>query len=1292
MVHGIAARAWRLVTVAVLGSLVWLVAMTPPAQALPVHAFNSAFGSEGSAPGQFSAPAGIAINEVTLGSTGDVYVADEANNRVEIFSAKGEALVGEFDGAATPAASFAAPNAIAIDNSTDSLDPSAGDVYVVDSGHGVVDKFDASGNYIGQITTGAGGEPLGEILGVAVDPAGVLWIYQASKEVDSYSNAASNLFLSSIETPFEEAGHGFAVDSQDNLYVNKGAAGGERFGKLSSAGARLIRGFGPEPATAAALDLSTDHVYIDSGEGITAFETKEPVGCTPGEGSTQCAISLEQFGAGQLAASHGLAVDSASGLVYASNREADTVAVFEVLHTPTALTGEASNLSESAATLNGSVDPEGVEVSSCGFEYGHSSEYGESVPCEQEPGSGSGAVPVSANVSGLEVGIYHFRLSASNANGENHGADHTFVISAKPTLANEALVATTATSATIEARIDPNGLPTTYRLEYGTSASYGSFSPETSLGGGFSAAGVQVTLANLTPGTTYHARVIASNERGSAQGVKDIAFTTQSGAGSASASSCPNRTYFGFSPSLPDCRAYEDVSGEASGEIYTPIAPETVNLTEQDINTELAVRAKEAGLGVAYVAEPGGAGGGSGASGIGLGNQFVAARGTEGWSAENITPQLAAEVIPNSPVYEAFSASLSIGILGANSSSLAVPTTPAGPPHCKVLYDRTADGSFHALFTETGTERNCGGIASRDGISPQNLLFAGANAGTATVPADSGMIFQSPAPLTAGASASEEGGNGNNLYETSAKTTELVSVLPGGETDANAVFGGPSTGRNTTQASRPDFEHVISADGSRIFWTDLTSGRIYMRLTGTTTTAISEGPAAFWGASADGQYVFYIEGGALLRADTHSGAHTELAPASAHVEGVAGLSQDGAYAYFVAEGALAPGAENRNCQEAKIESEEKSEKGELTPEEAERIGAEESQERLGRLPAGRGCNLYLAHEGSLTLVAALAAQDDRFRRSAGGESFKLGAWQADLGARTAQVADGGEELVFQSTQQLTGYDNSSLSKARGREFGAEVFVYEAGTHSLTCASCDPSGAPPAAEPNAGGTYLPISLSPTYMRRWVSEDGSRVFFASSQPLAPQDVNALQDIYEWERAGTEGCPAGPAGGCISVLSGGDSNDLAFFIDASADGGDVFLTHRGPLGGVGLPNSRTGLFDVRAGGGFPQPPTGCAGPSCAGQGSGAGQTTIPSPASATAVGGENFPPPAKPVVKNVPKPPTRAQKLAKALKQCKKKKVRSKRIACEKQARKRYGSSKAKAKKAHKSARRTSSGRTR
>ena len=121
--------------------LATLAFSTSPALA-ETHPFVRSFGS-------FTNPNGIAVDE----STGDVYVADIGTNTISKFDASGNPVAfpalhsNALTGAATPAGSFSfpllygTPAAIAVDNSTDPSDPSRGDLYVMDDGHGVIDKM-----------------------------------------------------------------------------------------------------------------------------------------------------------------------------------------------------------------------------------------------------------------------------------------------------------------------------------------------------------------------------------------------------------------------------------------------------------------------------------------------------------------------------------------------------------------------------------------------------------------------------------------------------------------------------------------------------------------------------------------------------------------------------------------------------------------------------------------------------------------------------------------------------------------------------------------------------------------------------------------------------------------------------------------------------------------------------------------------------------------------------------------------------------------------------------------------
>jgi hypothetical protein len=276
---------------AVLG-LLWCAAAVlcvsaAPAWSLTEHVPAGSFGEAGSGEGQFSTPAGVAVHSstsLTDATAGDVYVVDRGDGRVERFDAAGK-LLSQFDGGATPAGSFSEPSGIAVDNSTDPLDPSVGDVYVLDFGHNVIDKFSATGAYLGQITEGAGEAPFGfeELKGIAVDTAGEVWLYRANKEIDNYDDSTGNALIGSRESPFG-AGEGFAVDSEDNLYVRRG----EPFvAKLSAAGESLINPIGGEEpsavTTALAVDPSDDALYLYSPEvkAISVFVTNEQSATQP---------------------------------------------------------------------------------------------------------------------------------------------------------------------------------------------------------------------------------------------------------------------------------------------------------------------------------------------------------------------------------------------------------------------------------------------------------------------------------------------------------------------------------------------------------------------------------------------------------------------------------------------------------------------------------------------------------------------------------------------------------------------------------------------------------------------------------------------------------------------------------------------------------------------------------------------------------------------------------------------------------------------------------------------------
>jgi hypothetical protein len=96
----------------------------------------------------------------------------------------------------------------------------------------------------------------------------------------------------------------------------------------------------------------------------------------------------------------------------------------------------ATAFTQSGATLNARVNPNGTEVSACAFEFGPNTSYGATVPCAPAPGAGASPVAVSAQLSGLDAGAgYHFRVSATSAAGTSKSADAEFTTCAQAQVA-----------------------------------------------------------------------------------------------------------------------------------------------------------------------------------------------------------------------------------------------------------------------------------------------------------------------------------------------------------------------------------------------------------------------------------------------------------------------------------------------------------------------------------------------------------------------------------------------------------------------------------------------------------------------------------------------------------------------------------------------------------------------------------------------------------------------------------------------------------------------------------------
>jgi hypothetical protein len=435
----------------------------------------------------------------------------------------------------------------------------------------------------------------------------------------------------------------------------------------------------------------------------------------------------------------------------------------------------------------------------------------------------------------------------------------------------------------------------------------------------------------------------------------------------------------------------------------------------------------------------------------------------------------------------------------------------------------------------------------------------------------------------------------------------LVSVLPAGfaaQTHASVGTAQGEAGRRLYDS----VQHAVSEDGSRVFWSAEVAGpsipmhhlgfgtgssRLYLRLnaegeettakdgeghcvpdpTLACTIAISSGAALFLDANPQGTKALYSEGEDLYEADIGAGGETVTRTLIADkVKGILGASSDLGRVYAVSE-AL--------CSGAKVNSE-------------------------GEAAQAGAYNLYLYETGEQCGAGEMA-----FVARLRGGGFDHGGDDLSFAPKpinhSSRVSGSGLHAAFMSRAPLTGYDNTD---AQSGEADSEVYLYDAGQNKLLCASCNPSGGrPEGRDLSAVGqnvwaaARIPGWETQFQPSRPLSEDGTQLFFESFEALVSRDTNGHQDVYEWERAATEKeCTEQIGGerfiasqeGCLSLISSGKGGGDAEFLDASADGSDVFFTTAASL--VPADPGLIDVYDAREGGGFPAPAAPA--PSCEGE----------------------------------------------------------------------------------------------
>jgi hypothetical protein len=247
-----------------------------------------------------------------------------------------------------------------------------------------------------------------------------------------------------------------------------------------------------------------------------------------------------------------------------------------------AVTGSATDVTRTTATLQGTVDPQG-EATTYSFEYGTSEAYGLQTPATAA-GDGTEPVPVRAAVTGLTPNTtYHYRLVATNASGTVRGEDATFRTAPNPPppdVSGQRARVDGPSAATVTAAVDANGSPTTIFVEYGPTSRLGSRTPLQPAGAGADPVPVAVALGGLAPHTRYHYRLVATNAAGTDRGARRR-FTT---------SRLPTGVSLSLSPRIATWGTAVTLGGRVTGAgaARTPLALEALRFPYQSGWSEIA--------------------------------------------------------------------------------------------------------------------------------------------------------------------------------------------------------------------------------------------------------------------------------------------------------------------------------------------------------------------------------------------------------------------------------------------------------------------------------------------------------------------------------------------------------------------------------------------------------------------------------------------------------------------------------------------------------------------------------
>ncbi|MET0559623.1 MAG: fibronectin type III domain-containing protein [Solirubrobacterales bacterium] len=850
------------------------------------------------------------------------------------------------------------------------------------------------------------------------------------------------------------------------------------------------------------------------------------------------------------------------GYSYGADRTFTTDALENVeADPPTAVT-------DKSAELNASFDGEGTPADYY-FEWGLTAAYGNTTPAPPgnaaPVGTGKIAVP-PVSISGLEddAATYHYRVVVTNSNGISFSDDRTFRTAAPPLVSNLNTRNVQATSAELTGEINPRAGQTTYRFEYGPSATYGNSVPIPAgdAGSGDSAQPVSAQVEGLVPGLTYHFRLVATNPFGTTAS-PDQTFGFYPPA-------CPNAQLRQETRSndLPDCRAYELVTPSfAQGTSIMPLAGPTSGLAT---NPPRLAYGGVFGLFPEYTGEPTNA----------LSDLYVSTRTDNGWTQRYI-----GLTVRQAPFMGGPPGAIQVSPNQGSNPSWGQRGTQATPNLDRIInYNWGYPGNV-TLHAPPSNAPYLWDVASGSLLErwPSNLKEVTGGEGFIGFPRASAdfshFVFSSNVVFAEGGEASpgefilrvypeiEDIWPREYVYDNNLETGTVVLA-------SRKADGTPFEGR----------AFDISEDGSRILMTDEATlpgkegrssgkttplefketigdsqitGPLYLRVNGTTTYEIApEHMLEYAGSTADGATV-YLTSEEQLTADDHdssrdlyvwresdpstltlvsigdhgnSGDTDACAPnegwtsacsisrialerAGFDTFGTGKNGADGSYGNGISDNYLA------------------SKTGDIYFESPEQL--------VGQKGKLNERNLYLYRGGALRYVTTMKPK---------------------LGIDRIQVTPDGNYMAFSTGSSITDYD------AGGKW---QMYLYGAQSGQLVCASCRPDNQPPvsAVAGSQNGLFL------TY-------DG-RVFYSTNDALVPRDTNQVQDVYEYTEGKPQLITTGSGAGQEAYLGGLNAPGL---VNVSANGTDVYFATTDTLVTQDHNGSSMKIYDARTGGGFP------------------------------------------------------------------------------------------------------------